>query len=195
MPEPAALPPALLLVRHAPADHGGRLTGRRDVPACLPPDAALDAIRRAIAGARIVASPARRCRETAAALAGGVDVPVDARLWEQDFGTHEGVPFADLPDLGPMSRVALAAHRYPGGESFLDMAARVAEPLSEFAAEVRNGARIAVIAHAGTVRAALALALGDPADALGFEVAPLSVTRLTCWPGGLSVACVNWSPE
>ena len=30
------------------------------------------------------------------------------------------------------------------------------------------------MAHAGTVRAALALALGDPAAALGFEVAPLS---------------------
>jgi uncharacterized protein involved in propanediol utilization len=41
---------------------------------------------------------------------------------------------------------------------------------------------VTVVAHAGTVRAALALAVG-PTAALAFEVAPLSVTRLRALSG------------
>ncbi|SFD63951.1 histidine phosphatase family protein [Roseivivax sediminis] len=174
----------ILLVRHAPADHGGRLTGRRDVPAILPDAAALAPLRAALDGCAVMSSPARRCRETAAALFPGA-VETDACLWEQDFGEAEGTPFDALPDLGPMSRGDIARHAYPGGESFLDLCARVRPAL-----EAAEG-RLAVIAHAGTVRAALALALSDPADALAFDIAPLSLTRVLLLPGGVSILGVN----
>lgn len=58
-----------------------------------------------------------------------------------------------------------------------------------------TGGRVTVVAHAGTVRAALALALGSVAPALAFAIAPLSVTRVTALPGGAwSVGAVNWRP-
>ena len=171
----------IIIVRHAPAAHGGRLAGRRDV-GLEPFDAAAARARLApmLAGLRPVCSPARRCVETARAIWGAVP-ETDPRLWEQDMGDWEDMPFTDLPDLGPMDPPALAAHRPPGGESFDDLCARAVPALREMAG-------CAVVAHAGTVRAALSIVAG--AAALSFEVAPLSVTQLRLLEAGASVVRV-----
>ncbi len=179
----------LMLIRHAPALDGGRLAGRRDVPADLRDAGALAGLRAAVGAAAVVASPARRCRETAAALWPDLSPRLDPRLWEQDFGAWEGVAFADLPDLGDLSSRALAAHRPPGGESFADLCARATPALLALAG---SPGPVAVVAHAGIVRAALALATGQRATALGFEIAPFSATLLRARPGGVwSVGYVN----
>jgi alpha-ribazole phosphatase len=179
----------LILIRHAPALTGGRLCGRTDAGADLTDEGQIAAVRRAAAGpARLVVSPALRCRQTAEALWPERAAEFDARLLEQDFGDWDGRLLADLPDLGPLSSDALAAHRPPRGESFGDMCGRVWPALMALASD---GATI--VAHAGVVRAALALALGDPALGLAFQIAPLSVTRLSAaGDGGWSIASVNW---
>lgn len=182
----------LVLIRHAAADHGGRLAGRFDPPLRPLADAAIEPLRRGLAGSVFLSSPAERCMTTAAALSGAKNVPTDPRLWEQNFGTEDGALFSDLPDLGDLPLAELAQRRAEGGESFADMVRRVHPALIEVAAAVRNGDRpAAVIAHAGTVRAGLAMALETPSDALVFEVAPLSVTRLRCYSGGVSIISVN----
>lgn len=179
----------LWLIRHAPAVHGGRLAGRRDVPCDLPGDEVLDAVRAAVGMASVVCSPALRCQQTAAALWPGVEPRLDPRLWEQDFGAWENRPFEELPDIGLMPLAEVARHRPPGGESYAEQCARVAPVLCELAGQ---GGRVAVVAHAGVVRAALSLALGAVPAGLAFQVAPLSVTRLVAVPGGLwSIAGVN----
>src|SRR6056297_2814566 len=185
----------VILIRHAPTTPPGRLYGRTDADAALPDPAALDALR-AAAGpvARLVTSPARRCGQTAAALWPDAQASSDARLWEQDFGAFDGAPLADLPDLGPLPRTALAAHRWERGESFDDMAARIGPALRDWAEVARRAGPVAIVAHAGTVRAALALALDGTAPALAFAVAPLSLTRLTAFEGGFGIGCVNWTP-
>jgi alpha-ribazole phosphatase len=186
----------LILIRHAPALAGGRLCGRlcgrTDVPADLGEAARLARLSGVLGVPdHLRVSPALRCRQTLDALWPGRSAQEDAALWEQDFGEWEGRALTDLPDLGPMSGAALAAHRPPGGESFADLCAR-AGPAIDLAAACAG--RVAVVAHAGVVRAALALALGDPAAALAFEVAPLSVTRLRpLSAGGYSVIAVNWT--
>ncbi len=177
----------LILIRHAPADAGGRLCGRTDVDAILPEPSALVRIAEAVGSVdRLTVSPARRCVQTARALFPGQDQHPDPRLWEQDFGAWEGRPLTDLPDLGPLSVGELAHHCPPDGESFATLCARIAPALRDLSA-----GRIAVVAHAGTVRAALALALGSVPAALAFEVAPLSVTAVRLFPGGASVRFVN----
>ena len=177
----------LILIRHAPALHGGRMAGRRDVDADLSGTAAIDALRDMLSSEgvdSIVTSPARRCVQTAQALWPGRAMAQDPRLWEQDFGGWEGLPFADLPDLGDLSRADLAAHRPPGGESFDDLCARVTPALREIAMPGVT----AIIAHAGVIRAALGLG----PSALGFEIAPLSVTILRAVSGdSWSIICVN----
>ena len=180
----------IMLIRHAPALTEGRMAGRRDVAADCSDALAFAALRGAVGAVdhwRI--SPALRCAQTAAALWPDLAPEQDARLWEQDFGAWEGVPFTDLPDLGGLSGAVLAAHRPPQGESFLDLYERVTPALLEAGS---LGGRVVIVAHAGVIRAALGLALGVHELGLAFQIAPLSLTTLVALPGGVfSVAGVN----
>lgn len=178
----------MFLIRHAPLAVPGVLAGRSDLPARLPDKAGIDAAREVLArlGAnteRLVSSPAKRCVTTAEALYPGIKPETDPRLWEQDFGAWDGRPVVEMPDLGPLNRATLAARRPPGigGESFLDAAARILPAFDDLAAMAGT---VTIIAHAGTIRAALGQALGAPKAGLAFEVAPLSVTCLRVFADG-----------
>ncbi len=180
----------LLFMRHAPVADASLMTGRRDVAATVP---GADPMRKitAMFGAidAVVSSPAMRCRQTAQAIFPDRTIEFDERLWEQDFGEWEGIAYASLPDLGPLDRAELAAHRPLGGESFGDLTRRCRPALEEIA---QRGGRVLVVAHAGTIRAALSLALGDEAAGLAFEIAPLSLTRVKALgEGHWSIAEVN----
>ncbi|WP_347266872.1 histidine phosphatase family protein [Paracoccus sp. (in: a-proteobacteria)] len=179
-PEPDPACARLLLLRHAPLAGPG-LVGRRDLAADCSDRAALAWARAALVGAQSYwASPALRCRQTCTAL--GLVPEWHPDLWEQDFGAWEE-PGATIPDLGPLPPGDLARHRPPGGESFLDMAKRVQPCL------LQARGTVAIVAHAGTVRAALALAVGPAA--LSFSVAPLSLSVLLRSPAGWAVEAVN----
>lgn len=191
-PPPSVPAPAqggtLLLIRHAPLEDQGRLTGRRDLTVSIDP-AAIQALAALIGPVdHIAVSPAIRCRQTAAALWPGRDAVQDEALWEQDFGAWEGVSYAHLPDLGPMAPDDLARTAPPGGESFAQVCARIVPALERLAC---RGGRVAVVAHAGTVRAGLSRALGSVGAALAFRVAPLSLTELEPSPLGWAIGCVN----
>lgn len=172
------------LIRHAPVIADGRLAGRRDVAADCSDAAALTWLRGAMGAGAVWASPALRCRQTCEAL--GLRPRYVPALREQDFGLWEGERYDALPDLGRLSSEALAAHRPPEGESFDDLCARVQPVLAALDADA------VVLAHAGVVRAALALVVG--ARALSFAVAPLSLTRLRRAGDGWAVDFVNRGP-
>ena len=177
----------LILIRHAPALAGGRLCGRTDVGAEVSDSAAIAAVAQAVGAIdRALVSPALRCRQTAEAIWPGRGFATDAALWEQDFGDWDGMALARLPDLGPLSRADLARHRPPNGESFLDLCARIRPALVGL-----PPGRTAIVAHAGTIRAALSLALSDRADALGFDIAPLSASTVRRYGEDWSIGTVN----
>ncbi len=180
----------VILIRHGATDRPGHLCGRTDVGMAEAPAMPEKSVMRDVGA--VVASPARRAVETAVALWPGRSVQRDARLWEQDFGAWDGLAYADVPDVGALSRAELAAFAAPGGESFADVVAR-AEPALRDAGELaaREG-NVVVVAHAGVIRAALALAIGDIPGGLAFEIDHLSVTRLRWSAGhGFSVRSVN----
>ena len=184
----------ILLIRHAPSVDGGAMAGRRDVAADCSNAVAIDALRaRVNIGADDIlhASPAIRCQQTAAAL-WNIAPRHDPRLREQDFGDWEGVPYANLPDLGPMSQGALAAFTPPNGESFDALFARVTPALLTLPA-----GRHIIVAHAGIVRATLGLALGTAHLGIGFSIAPLSLTRLSrdLATGTWAIHAVNWAAQ
>jgi alpha-ribazole phosphatase len=184
----------ILLIRHAPSVDGGAMAGRRDVAADCSNAVAIDALRaRVNIGADDIlhASPAIRCQQTAAAL-WNITPRHDPRLREQDFGDWEGVPYANLPDLGPMSQGALAAFTPPNGESFDALFARVTPALLTLPA-----GRHIIVAHAGIVRATLGLALGAAHLGIGFSIAPLSLTRLSrdLSTGTWAIHAVNWAAQ
>lgn len=177
----------LILIRHGATDRPKHLCGRTDAGLAIVPAMPEGSV---FAGLDTLwVSPARRARQTAEGLWPGRALREDARLWEQDFGTWDGKPYADVPDMGPLDREELAGLAAPDGESFAEMVGRVVPALREMAS---TGGPVAVVAHAGGVRAALAMASDDVPGALAFEVDHLSVTRLRCLDdGGFSVISVN----
>ncbi|SIS59149.1 histidine phosphatase family protein [Phaeovulum vinaykumarii] len=188
----------IVVIRHAPALTGGRLAGRRDVPADCTDSAAFRAQAAALgAFDRVLTSPALRCRQTAAHLwPDAAEFPTDPRLWEQDYGAWEGQPYADLPDWGAISAQELARHAPPGGESFAAQCARTHAALEDLCTDPRTrGARIALVAHAGTARAALSLALGRVEAGLAFRIDPLASTQILALPDGWAVGWVNRAPR
>jgi probable phosphoglycerate mutase len=148
----------LALLRHADTAWSveGRIQGQTDVP--LLPNRKV-ALPEALKEMRIVASPLRRCVETAALL-GCPDAEREPRLAEMRWGAWEGKRLAEL-------RAALGAamaeneargwdFRPEGGESPREVLARVQPWLAEVAA---RGEPTLAVTHRGVIRAVLAQAL------------------------------------
>jgi alpha-ribazole phosphatase len=166
-----------VFVRHPPMPAlRGRCYGRLDAPL---PGVAFERAARLVAPQLppwpITSSPRLRCIGLAGALLamqrqagiGSVDrVQVDARWQELDFGEWEGRPWSTLPRdaLEAWSR-DIAGYTMPGGESFLDLIARVRDALAAL------DAPHVIVAHAGTIRAALHLAGMPLAQAAGASIA------------------------
>ncbi len=95
--------------------------------------------------------------------------------------------------------LAPAYERPPGGESFADLLARLAPTVHRLTRE-HAGRDIVSVGHGGTVRAALAVALGlHPEAALTFTIENLSLTRIDHiampeGPGHWRVVTVNQRP-
>ncbi len=167
------------------------MAGRRDVDADCRNLAAISGLSTRLGAVeRVMMSPARRCVQTADSVLPAMAHVSDPRLWEQDFGAWEGKPYVDLPDLGAMNTADLAAFSPPNGESFRDLCTRAIPALNACA----TGGRVAVIAHAGIIRAAVGHALGDIDKGLTFHVAPLSLTHIVVLSSGqFAIQCVNWT--
>jgi alpha-ribazole phosphatase len=165
------------------------MAGRRDVDADCSNLAAIEGARARLTGIdRLILSPAQRCQQTARALWPDRTGDSDPRLWEQDFGLWEGMAYGDLPDLGPLTAAQLAAHRPPNGESFNDLCARATPAL------LGHAGRVAMMVHAGIIRAALGLALGRMDAGLAFQIAPLSVSKIVILGDGqFAISYVNWT--
>lgn len=183
----------LILIRHAPIADPTLLCGRTDIDAQIDPAITHQVASNFASLDRIVASPARRCIQTAQALFPDHAIAQDERLWEQDFGQQDGKVFADLPDLGPLSNEDLALHQPPDGESFRDMCHRAWPALTEYAQTAHGTqAPTILVVHAGIIRAAISLALDHMPAGLGFEISNLSINRFGVSPTGLvSVRQVN----
>jgi alpha-ribazole phosphatase len=161
-----------------------------------------------------IASPLRRTHMTAAALVAagadgpdpipGPDIAIEPELIEQNFGDWQGVKYSELhARRGEEWRgfwLAPADETPPGGESFSAVLRR-AQPAILRLNEHYRGRDIVAVSHGGIIRTALALALGlAPANALGFAVDNLSLTRIEHSPqaGGVQgwgVVAVNLPPR
>jgi probable phosphomutase (TIGR03848 family) len=199
-PRPA--PPALLcLVRHATTPTTGVVLPGRAAGLRLSPEGRVEAERVAgqLAGvgpvAALYCSPLARARETAAAIATrlGLAPVVDRRLVECDYGEWTGGRLDALRRLPDWSRLERwpSGFRFPGGESLVEVDAR----LAAFVADVADGHRgeVAVaVSHADCIRIVAARALGVGLD--GFHrlaVAPASVTAIAYGPGAPRVLCIG----
>jgi alpha-ribazole phosphatase len=180
----------LWLIRHAPVDGPRGVIHGPDAPADISDSAAFAALKvRLPARAHAVCSPARRTRETAAAL--GLDAVTQDAFREQDFGAWTGRRHNDLvAELGDAYRdfwKSPATNRPPGGESFVDQIDRTVDGLAALAE-----GDVVLVVHSGTIRAVLAIALDlSPDAALRFVIDPLSLTQIDRLDKGWRVVAVN----
>jgi broad specificity phosphatase PhoE len=165
----------LVLVRHAETEWSGRrYCGRTDLPLTTRGEVAAMRLGRELADSlppavRIVSSPLRRARQTAAAIAaatGSGAFVVDDRWAETDFGAAEGLTYDELEQAQPLVAARLvrgdATIDWPGGESALALRTRVEAAWRDV---IRRPGSVVVVSHGGPLRIVIALTLdATPGD-------------------------------
>ncbi len=180
----------IVIVRHGRtvANAQGLLLGRSDPPLDGEGARQADALGAACAGldlARVVTSPLARCRETAAVIArsgrpGPIEVEVDERWIELDYGELDGRPIGDVPATSWASWRSDAGWTPPGGESLAALGARVRAACDDLAGAAAER-DVVVVSHVSPIKAAVAWALGVGDEvAWRMWVAPGSLTRIGC---------------
>ena len=178
-------------IRHAPVPDGGRIYGQKDLD-CDCTDAEIFSIlaRELPRDAVWVTSNLVRTKQTAAAILAaaepdrfaGITPLAVPELVEQHLGEWQGQDRKTFYAERKVGTHALwfspADECPPGGESFADLVARVAPAILKLNEEYR-GKDIVAVTHGGTIRAALALALGlSPQGSFAFSIENCSLTRI-----------------
>ena len=145
--------------------------------------------------AAVYASPLERTRETAAPIsrALGLRTRTARGLLECDFGDWTGRKLADLRKLPEWATVqsAPSSFRFPGGESFTEMQARISSEIERLVA-AHPGETIVCVSHADPIKAAVTLAQGTHLDLFQRTViSPCSVSPILYTSGGPVVLAVN----
>jgi alpha-ribazole phosphatase len=174
-------------VRHAPVrSDGGNIYGQKDIGCDTGDREVFEAVAKILPRDAVwYASNLTRTHQTAEAIwATGFPRPETmtkvAALAEQHLGQWQGMNRAAFLASRPVgsSWFADIAEPAPGGESFLDLYNRVSAAIYRITAE-HAGRDIVAVAHGGTIKAAIGLALGgQPDKGLAFDIDNCSVTRL-----------------
>ncbi|WP_282004883.1 MSMEG_4193 family putative phosphomutase [Propioniciclava sinopodophylli] len=182
----------VLLVRHGLTPTTGRVLPGRAPGLHLSDQgrAQSEALVERLAGVRpdaLYTSPLERTRETAAPLAAasGLVATVEDGLVECDFGEWTGRELTELARLKSWRTVqqAPSTFRFPGGESFVELQARMVGTLDRLRS-AHPGGTVVCFSHADPIKVALAHALGTPLDLFQrIAVDPASVSVLAHEPG------------
>ncbi len=195
----------VVIVRHGVTafTEEGRLDGRGGADPSLSTAgqaqaaAAGRAIGHLLAGrpARVVTSSLARAIETGAAIAEaiGAEACADADFDEQGFGSWDGALISDLlkdPERGFQRMRVDGSYAAPGGESRIDLAARVIPAWERLLAE---GGTTILVSHRMVIFVLLAHLLGlDDDKAWRLAIAPGSLTAVEAWENGeIQLAFVN----
>ena len=195
----------ILLIRHGETAWNAerRLQGHIDIalnPAGLAQAAALGQALADQPLAAVIASDLSRAQQTAHAIAGLQNLPVqtDVLLRERCYGAFEGLLYADIAARYPHEYAQWQSRQIdavmPSGErqaeSFRQFYARSTDAIAEWASRYA-GQTIAIVAHGGVLecayRAAVGMSLDSPRD---FQVKNASVNRFSFADGALHL--VHW---
>jgi broad specificity phosphatase PhoE len=198
-------------IRHAPVvGHNGKIYGQGDVDCDVSDAAAFAALAAKLPRNAVWAtSHLKRAILTADTLLDAADLAPRHRIVEPDFAEQH---FGDwqfrwtwdelIANGAPECREFWkdpANNAPPGGESQADVLTRGGKAIGRLLAS-HGGGDIVAVAHAGTIRAALATALGANAtQMLGFRLANLSLTKIVHFEGdplnAWRVDAVNLPPD
>ena len=145
--------------------------------------------------AAVYASPMERTQETAKPIAKALGLRTRTRdgLIECDFGDWTGQELKKLSKLPEWKTVQRhpAGFRFPRGESFAEMQARMVGAVNDLVA-AHPGEAIVAVSHADTIKAAVAQALGTPLDLFQrIVIGQCAVSAILYGPTGPVVLAVN----
>lgn len=145
--------------------------------------------------AAVYASPLERTRQTAKPIAAAVGhrVRTAKGLLECDFGEWTGRELRELMKLPEWQTVqrSPSTFRFPGGESFVEMQARIGAEVERLVAAHR-GERIVCVSHADPIKAIVAQAQGVHLDLFQrIVISPCSLTPIVFAAGGPVVLATN----
>jgi probable phosphoglycerate mutase len=189
------------LVRHASHDLLGRVLSGRTTDVGLNDKgraecAALAEYFAARPIAAIYSSPIRRAIETAQPISGrlGVDLQLDARLIELDFGAWNGAAFDALEDVPEWRdwNVFRSGMRPPGGgETMVEAQARIAGAMVDLK-DRHDKAELVLLSHGDVIKAVLAYWAGIPLDLCRrIEISPASISTVALDRHGVSILQIN----
>jgi probable phosphoglycerate mutase len=182
----------LVLVRHGQshANAAGLLVGRADSPLTELGRRQAAAISNTLASSGsssgcIFTSPLRRAAETAQAIAGAVaaqgarvEVVVDDRFVELDYGELDGKAPSMLPASFWNTWRSDSSFRPRGGETLLEVTERVSAALAEIVPQAADR-DVVVVSHVSPIKAAVAWALGTgPQLTWRLSLGVASITRI-----------------
>jgi alpha-ribazole phosphatase len=136
--------------------------------------------------AAVYSSPLPRAVATARAVGAvhGLEPILVPALREIDLGEVAGLQFEEYPrDLQASLLNAPATVRFPGGETYDELRARVVDAVAELV-DRHPGDTVVAVSHAGAIRAALATWLGVPADAAFRLDQRFGAVNVVDWPEG-----------
>jgi probable phosphoglycerate mutase len=194
-------PTTILLVRHGQTPTTGRLLpgqapglhlsddGKKQAEAAA---ARIQKLKRVTA---IYASPLERARETAMPIGRvrGLAVRIERGLMDLDVGKWTGERLDKVSKRPEWSTVQRhpSGFRFPDGESFMEMQARLTDTLARLVERHRGGVVVAV-SHADPIKAVVAHALGMHLDLFQrLNVSPGSITTIAYASGPPMVLGVN----
>jgi probable phosphomutase (TIGR03848 family) len=200
--QPKAVPPTLVLyVRHGQTATTGKVLPGRAPGLHLADGGRSQAeqVASRIASLKrvdaVFASPLERARETAAPIAAvrGLKVQIERGLLECDFGEWTGGSLKELarrPEWKTVQRYP-SGFRFPGGESFREMATRMAGTAGRLRA-AHPGQVVVAVSHADPIKAAVADALGLHLDLFQrIVISTCSVTAIAYGDSTPTVLTVN----
>jgi probable phosphomutase (TIGR03848 family) len=196
----------VLLVRHGQTPTTGKVLPGRAAGLHLSPEgrAQAEGVAERIAAlvgpdrpgpTAVYASPLERTVETAKPIARqlGLRVRNERGLLECDFGRWTGAQLKALAKKPEWTQVQRwpSGFRFPGGESFLEMQARVTSAISRLV-QLHPGETIVAVSHADPIKVAVSAAAGTHLDLFQrLSISPCSVSALAYSEAGTHVLSVN----
>jgi alpha-ribazole phosphatase len=187
------------LLRHGALEGGVRYRGTVDDALTPEGRAAMEAVWAELVGdvERIITSPLSRCAQPARewAAQSGVPLVIEPRLSEMRYGAWEGLTADEIrarfPGMLERWRDNPEGMLIPGAETVDELRARVAAFWDELRAG-REGERILVVAHSGSLRMLIAHVLGAPVATTRRLAMPYACwSRITVRQGQASLAFHN----
>ncbi len=192
----------LLLVRHGETDFNAqkRFQGQMDITLNANGRCQAIALAKKLTNEHIdivVSSDLKRASETAAIVMAdrAVEIVCDGRLRELNFGTWEGMTYAEIQASDPQALATwegdLMYIAPPGGETVSQFSSRVRSVLRAIQAKY-TGQTILIVAHGGVLQLVLCTLLGLSAERFWqFRLQNASLSEVTLHPAGAIIQNVN----